>query len=672
MPKAKISQNDRYRVLRAICDVEASEIRVSDVLPKSGVSSEVFHDVLSDYDGSRYIDQGIVHVTPDLFDAYRAAQQEQNVHDWYVKEHPMADIAPTSMAATFADMEDWIRSGNIAEYSKITGIENNVERQFVLERVAQLSGTTLEDIYYKWYWNIDQKTRSQAAASKRASVQASGLDSGQAKWQQLQLGNDCLVRQYDKGTMFRLPPGSGEYSGYVFFHPNNLVRDGTRIVDLQSDGRERCKNLLYKSDYVFTLKNNGKEVQLTGEQLKASLEHAASVPQYQNGKEYLENCPPELRSARKFICLRLTWDESKGKFAKMPINPHTGKAAQVNNPETWGSFEEATAAIDRYGIKGGIGYILTGDDNIVGIDLDLDKNTHELTESGKKILEQMKGKTYIEYSASGALHVFGFGEKPGTWTRGAEDSSLEMYGGSKEGNRSLMLTGKVFEGKAVPMANIQEDVNKIYKRYFERPEAAKTVATTSRRETSLDEEKIIQKLKSAANAPKFERLMAGNTSDYGGDYSKADLGLCSLIAYYTSDERIIDGIYRQSGLYSAQKLNTATGRMESRAEKWDSQRQTGTYGQETIRAALAGLTKTYTPSQTTFEETAHLMVYKQTDKAVLVKVAKPETPALKTPLWLPKSRVQLDREGRSVVAADKRLIEEHNLPRFVPKPKLTK
>ena len=499
----------------------------------------------------------------------------------------------------------------------------------------------------------------------------SGTFGGSGRWQQVQLDNECLVKRYDNGTMFRIPPGC-QYSGYVFFHPNSLVKDGTKIVDLQSDTRETCKNLLYSEGYNFTLKNNGKEVKLTGEQLKSELQRAAAVPQYENGKEYLQNCPGVLRSQNKFICLRLTWDETKGKFAKMPINPHTGQAAKVNDPSTWGSFEEATAAIDKYGIKGGIGYILTGDDNIVGIDLDLDKNTHELTENGKKILEQMKGKTYIEYSASGALHVFGFGEKPGTWTRGTDDSTLELYGSSEEGNRSLMLTGKVFEGKAVPMANIQADVDKIYKCYFERPESAKIVTAAQRHETTLDEQQIIDKFKTAPNAAKFERLMAGNTSDFGGDYSKADAGLCTMIAFYTRDESVIDGIYRKSGLYSAEKMNTATGRLESRAEKWDSPRRNGTYGQEVIAYALSKVSKTYTPGTNTLEPTAHLMVYKQTDKAVLVKVPQADTTAIKQAVWLPKSRIELDKEGKRVVAADKRLIDDHHLPRFVPKPTVLK
>lgn len=103
------------------------------------------------------------------------------------------------------------------------------------------------------------------------------------------------------------------------------------------------------------------------------------------------------------------------------------------------------------------------------------------------------------------------------------------------------------------------------------------------------------------------------------------------------------------------------------AEKWDSQRRNGTYGQEVIAYALSKVSKTYTPGDNTLEPTAHLMVYKQTDKAVLVKVPEADAAAIKKAVWLPKSRIELDKEGKRVIAADKRLINDHHLPRFVPK-----
>ena len=49
------------------------------------------------------------------------------------------------------------------------------------------------------------------------------------------------------------------------------------------------------------------------------------------------NIPKELRELNQWVC----WKEAD----KCPVNPRTGKNAQANNPETWGSFD---AAVKHY------------------------------------------------------------------------------------------------------------------------------------------------------------------------------------------------------------------------------------------------------------------------------------------------------------------------------------
>jgi len=63
-------------------------------------------------------------------------------------------------------------------------------------------------------------------------------------------------------------------------------------------------------------------------------------------------------------------------------------------------------------------------------------------------------------------------------------------------------------------------------------------------------------------------------SDYDGDWSRADLALCSMLAYWTDgDAAAIDSLFRRSGLMR---------------EKWREKRGAATYGQRTIWAALRG------------------------------------------------------------------------------------
>jgi hypothetical protein len=84
-------------------------------------------------------------------------------------------------------------------------------------------------------------------------------------------------------------------------------------------------------------------------------------------------------------------------------------------------------------------------------------------------------------------------------------------------------------------------------------------------------EELIRHTQQEKNGAKFQRLSAGDTSDYSGDDSGADAALCSLLAYYTNeDQEGIDRLFRLSGLYR---------------HKWD--RPTGGLAYSSIRIQAA-------------------------------------------------------------------------------------
>jgi len=89
---------------------------------------------------------------------------------------------------------------------------------------------------------------------------------------------------------------------------------------------------------------------------------------------------------------------------------------------------------------------------------------------------------------------------------------------------------------------------------------------------------LLEKALAAKNGDKLRRLMDGDTSEYGGDDSAADLALCSMLAFWADDTAQIDRIFRRSGLMRA---------------KWDEKHGAGTYGERTIEKALAGRTEHY-------------------------------------------------------------------------------
>ena len=84
----------------------------------------------------------------------------------------------------------------------------------------------------------------------------------------------------------------------------------------------------------------------------------------------------------------------------------------------------------------------------------------------------------------------------------------------------------------------------------------------------------------ARNGHKLRALLDGYCTGYPSQ-SEAELAVCSILAFYTQEESQIDRIYRGSKLYRA---------------KWDEKHYGDgqTYGEATIRKALAGAREHYT------------------------------------------------------------------------------
>ena len=65
----------------------------------------------------------------------------------------------------------------------------------------------------------------------------------------------------------------------------------------------------------------------------------------------------------------------------------------------------------------------------------------------------------------------------------------------------------------------------------------------------MGDEDLLELAMQAKNGEKFSRLWRGDTSDYASDDSRADLALCSLLAFWTDgDTERMDRLFRQSGL----------------------------------------------------------------------------------------------------------------------------
>src|SRR5690242_18897861 len=83
----------------------------------------------------------------------------------------------------------------------------------------------------------------------------------------------------------------------------------------------------------------------------------------------------ELRTRAQWVCWR--YEQRDGEPTKVPYTPRTAKRAESDDPETWGTYQEACQALCRHGKRyDGVGYMFHRE--ITGIDLD-----HCIDETGQ-------------------------------------------------------------------------------------------------------------------------------------------------------------------------------------------------------------------------------------------------------------------------------------------------
>ncbi len=307
--------------------------------------------------------------------------------------------------------------------------------------------------------------------------------------------------------------------------------------------------------------------------------------------EILPNKIPEsLKQFDNWVLWRL--EERNGKQTKIPYQTN-GKTAKTNTSETWYSYEQVLNAYQN-GQFSGIGFIVKAkinDEHLIGIDIDYPYES----EIAQEVINHFSN-TYCEQSPSGKLRIFCTGSKEAIAScKGKNDSKIEVY--DEKSPRYLTVTGHHIENTNPNITHCQDGLNWLLEKYFkdhsqidlETPKNAfKTLSEQDSNNPTpneknalwLSNDEIIQKCRQAKNANKFELLFSGSGHK---DESAGDLALCSIIAFYSQKEDVIDNIFRQSN-----RLNAKNG-------KWNKvHSSTGkTYGQMTIQKAIASLKTTY-------------------------------------------------------------------------------
>lgn len=297
-------------------------------------------------------------------------------------------------------------------------------------------------------------------------------------------------------------------------------------------------------------------------------------------KFFPDGLPQELKDNGHWCVWRYEQREGRDKPTKVPYNPRTGERAKSNDPGTFGTFQEAVAALWCGGFDGlGVGVF----DGLCAIDID-----HCITEGGPPsslaldIVSTLGSYTETSPSGQGVRIFFrasGFDYDKGRYYTMNAKQGLEIYV-SGATSKFLTVTGNSAPwGGIRPIEERGTQLQTVLARYMERPrKPAPEAVRSAQAPLVLSDTEVIVKAHNARNAAAFAALWNGDTSAYGS-HSEADMALCNMLAFWTGcNAGQMDRLFRSSGLMR---------------EKWDRQQSGSTYGALTIAEAIRTCTRTY-------------------------------------------------------------------------------
>ena len=302
--------------------------------------------------------------------------------------------------------------------------------------------------------------------------------------------------------------------------------------------------------------------------------------------------PQSLKAVKQWVLWRGVWRPyppiAGQKPTKIPIDPHTLRAADTTDPLTWGTYdicvEALPVALEEWQLDdpsaflgGGIGFVFTPDDPYAGVDLDgcVDPVTGVIADWAQEIVASLGSYAELSQSTTG-LHVIIEGTLP---PRGRRKGSVEMY----DQARFFIMTGWHIETSPPTVEPRQTQLDNLWCTLFA-PQVGDLVWTTDAHgvilnaqpltiaaialapfgelyaqfvETStghplmrcekasvvqdqaapltLEDGEIVRRIHAASNAMKVTALARGDWTQEYPSQSEADLALCCHFAFWTRD-----------------------------------------------------------------------------------------------------------------------------------------
>lgn len=241
-------------------------------------------------------------------------------------------------------------------------------------------------------------------------------------------------------------------------------------------------------------------------------------------KVKIRNIPQDLKSKRQWVVWR--YEAKDGRITKVPYNARAElydsyKKASPTDKTTWSSFGRACQALADHDVYDGLGFVLTEDCGIVGIDGDKIQGT-PMWDTLASL------DTYCEISPSQTgLRLFCFGDIPTAGGK-SQEHGLEIY----RDVRFLTITGNVVGGREIK--NIQPDLDRLVKlipSMKQKPVREPSAISPM----SRDDQEIIDLALRCDESGRFSALWSG-----GGRHQKTDGTIDNSVAHYDLAVRLAE------------------------------------------------------------------------------------------------------------------------------------
>ena len=265
-----------------------------------------------------------------------------------------------------------------------------------------------------------------------------------------------------------------------------------------------------------------------------------------------DNIPDALKEVNNWILWTLT--PSDNKPTKVPKQTNGFKASSTNSNH-WTSFDKALQAFNSDTQFTGLGFVLSATDPFCLVDLDDTSDIADPETRAKKqaLVDSVYAglpNSYTEWSPSGIGKHILVRCNPAIIPKGTNAGDVEIY----TRGRYTTMTGNVVEGRNLDLVQADELVASLHS-YLTGGSASQSIAAPASApvlqstvpEKESDRE-VIARASGFANGAKFQRLYNGDKSEYGEDWSRADLALVGLIQFATQNHDQIKRIFRSSAL----------------------------------------------------------------------------------------------------------------------------